>query len=157
VKDYRKAIRRLVRHVFVWPHPEHLERVTFKVNLINRLDTIAREVTHSHRPKTMALVRNQAIPEGTVLKRTNSDTCNHVIMPDQTEKRNWAFLIQNDCPEGAVWLSQTLAPILLAYGEWRVFVLGGQPVFTLHTVKKAGKIAWGFRAVETFCTLQELK
>jgi len=115
----------------IWPHPEHVDRVGVKSNLIASLDEIAREVTFTPRPVTKVIKRPCPIPTDTVLKRTHSDTGKHVVLPN-TIGRTWDKL--QDGPRGSIWLSQTYIPTLPQLGEFRVMLVNGEPLYTIFTV-----------------------
>jgi hypothetical protein len=94
-----------------------------------------------------------------VLKRTHSDAAEHVLLPHDKAmqpKRNWEYLrSQMDIP-GCQWMAQTYVETLKKRGEWRVFVIGGQIVYMLHTLRNREKKTWSWDVVRTYYSLEEL-
>jgi hypothetical protein len=46
---------------------------------------------------------------------------------------------------------------LAKLGEWRVFLVGGVIVYTVHTLKNQDRNTWSWDIVNTFYTLEELR
>jgi glutathione synthase/RimK-type ligase-like ATP-grasp enzyme len=90
-----------------------------------------------------------------VLKRSHSDSGQHVLMPNDTG-RDWSSLTrQMDIP-GCVWIGQTLVPQLKEIGEWRVFIIGGRIVYCVHTIYNDTKHTWKWEPVTDHYSLDEL-
>ena len=128
-----------------------------KWELAQILDFIAQERTKSARPKTRLLTDGEPILNVMVLKRTHSDAREHVILPSDIDKCNWVYLrSQLDVP-GSQWMAQSFVEPLMRLGEWRVFLIGGKPVYTVHTLKNRDQNTWSWDMVCTYYTLEELK
>jgi hypothetical protein len=138
----------------IWPHPDQVEGIGAKSNLIERLDVIASAVTMSNRPTTTVITKPSDIPKDTVLKRTHSDASSHVILPTANRRRTWDLL--SDGPPGSIWLSQTYVPTLRKLGEFRVFLIGGQPTYVMHTECVKGSM-WVATPQLMFLTLNEIR
>ena len=156
VSMYKKNILQLASVILFWPDPLELEKLASKAVLISHLDEVARTCTQSFRPTTERLSPGQSIPSNTVLKRTNSDCGLHVLMPESIH-RNWEYLHKNSEIDGSIWLSQSYVPSLYKLGEWRVILIGGQVVHTVHTHYKPHLNDWTFNAAEKFYSLGELR
>jgi glutathione synthase/RimK-type ligase-like ATP-grasp enzyme len=120
------------------------------------LDLIAQERTKTARPKTRLLVDGEKLLNVMVLKRTHSDAGEHVIIPSDTRRHNWEYLrSQLDVPNSR-WMAQSFVEQLVRLGEWRVFVIGGKVVYTVHTLKNLERNTWSWDRAHTYYTLEEL-
>jgi glutathione synthase/RimK-type ligase-like ATP-grasp enzyme len=139
----------------MWP-PQ--EQVQTKWDMINKLDFVAARRTFSARPRTRPLVDGETISDRVVLKRTHSDMGQHVLLPrDKQDRRNWDYLrLSTDVP-GCFWLAQTYINTLATLGEWRVFLIAGQIVYTVHTVYNQVKETWTWDVPTTYYSLDELR
>ena len=141
----------------MWPPQNHVNTMASKWELAQTLDFIAQERTKSARLKTRLLTDGKPILNVMVLKRTHSDAGEHVILPSDIDKRNWVYLrSQLDVP-GSQWMAQSFVEPLMRLGEWRVFLIGGKPVYTVHTLKNRDRNTWSWDMVRTYYTLEELK
>jgi len=128
-----------------------------KWELSQSLDLIAQERTNTARPRTRLLIDGERIVDVMVLKRTHSDAGEHVVMPSDIHKRNWDYLrSQLDVP-GSQWMVQSFVEPLARLGEWRVFLVGGKVVYTVHTLKSQGRTTWSWDVAHTYYTLEELR
>jgi hypothetical protein len=141
----------------MWPPQQHVNTMASKWELSQTLDFIAQERTQSARPKTRLLVDGEPIPNAIVLKRTHSDAGEHVIVPGDVNKRNWDYLRSHLEVPGSQWMAQSFVQTLVKLGEWRVFVVGGKLVYTVHTVKNRDRSTWSWDIVHTYYTLDELR
>ena len=74
------------------------------------------------------------ISDKTVLKRTHSESGNHIIfLQDMLGKRTWEYMDAHSEIPRCRWFSQTYVPLLKDYGEWRVVIVRGAPAYTVHT------------------------
>jgi len=141
----------------MWPHQNHINTVASKWELSKSLDLIAQERTKTARPKTRLLVDGERIVNATVLKRTHSDAGEHVVVPSDVYRRNWDYLrSQLDVPCSR-WMVQSFVEPLAKLGEWRVFLVGGEVVYTVHTLKNQDRNTWSWDIVHTYYTLEELR
>jgi hypothetical protein len=53
-------------------------------------------------------------------------------------------------------MAQTYVETLKKRGEWRVFVIGGQIAYTVHTLRNREKKTWSWDVVRTYYSLEEL-
>ena len=113
---YSRNLEVLSSSITIWPHPVNVNGVGRKDTLVRNLDRISTEMG-TQRPRTNTLNRGDVIPEGTVLKRTHSDSQNHVILPD-SPLRSWPSMEPG--PPESTWLSQGYISALREIGEWRV-------------------------------------
>jgi glutathione synthase/RimK-type ligase-like ATP-grasp enzyme len=134
-----------------------LKSLATKNTVIANLDYVASQVTCTGRPRTIILTETTDIPETIVLKRTHSDCGVHVLRPGD-RGRTWAELSQSLTliPE-AMWLGQSYVSTLESGGEWRVFLIGGGLVYTVHTVYNKAKRVWKNKHVDEFLTLEEIE
>lgn len=139
---YRASMALLARDRVVWPDPMEAERYGGKLELINNLDTIARQVTRTARPVTKHLRYGDPIPgQDWVMKRGHSSHGNHVYLPNRAEdrlKRDWNYIrreVDHDRRFATeFWFKQTFNPILLEAGELRTFYAGGVMQDTIRTI-----------------------
>jgi hypothetical protein len=157
VRQYLDNLRGLSRVIRMWPHQDHANTIASKWELCQSLDLIAQERTNTARPRTRLLVDGERIVNAMVLKRTHSDAGEHVIVPSDTNRRNWDYLhSQLDVP-GSRWIVQSFVEPLARLGEWRVFLVGGEMVYTVHTLKNRDRNTWSWDIVHTYYTLDELR
>jgi hypothetical protein len=94
-----------------------------------------------------------------VIKRTHSDAGEHVLIlhdKNNQEKHNWDYLHSQLNILRSQWMGQTYVELLEKRGEWRVFMIGGQIVYTVHTLHNPGKRTWAWDVVQTYNSLDEL-
>ena len=72
------------------------------------------------------------------------------------KKCNWDYLHSQLNIPRSQWMGQTYVKLLEKRGEWRVFVIGGQIVYTIHTLHNPGKRTWAWDIVRTYYSLDEL-
>jgi hypothetical protein len=101
-------------------------------------------------------VDGEAILNVMVLKRTHSDAGEHVIVPSDTHRRNWDYLRTQLTVPGSQWMAQSFVEPLVRLGEWRVFLIGGKVLYTVHTLKNRERNTWSWDMAHTFYTLEEL-
>lgn len=148
----------VLRHITtVWPHPTELRLYGDKVSLIANFDAIAHNVTKTRRPVTIALNPNDPIPPDVVVKRGFSETGNHVLMPGDIKQR-WSYLNRHLILPRACWFYQPFIHHLADMGEFRVFFVNAQPVYTVWTHKNLAENGeWEFDLVEDYYSLAELR
>jgi hypothetical protein len=157
VRQYLDNLRELRRGIRIWPHQDHVNTIGSKWELAQSLDIIAQKRTNTARPTTRLLVDGEKIVDAMVLKRTHSDAGEHVVLPWDVNRRNWEYLrSQLDVP-GSQWIAQSFMEPLARLGEWRVFLVGGVMVYTVHTLKNRDRNTWSWDIVDTFYTLEELR
>lgn len=141
----------------MWPPQDHVNTIASKWELAQTLNLITQEATNTARPMTRLLVDGERIVDAMVLKRTHSDAGEHVVIPSNVHKRNWDYLRgQLDVP-GSRWMGQAYVEHLARLGEWRVFIVGGKIVYTVHTLKNQERNTWSWDVVHTYYTLEELR
>lgn len=153
--DYRltnfnlKSIRDLEMKIRSWPPTDQVDGPGRKDNLLYNL---ARQSVI--RPYTQNLRRGSAIPLNTVLKRTHSDSQNHVLFPGSSN-RDWDHMEIG--PTGSAWMSQEYVPALRTLGEWRVVIVDSQIQYTIHTVarNRGARQTWDSKVVKGFVSLQK--
>ena len=124
--------------------------------LAQSLNLIAQERMNTARPRTRLLVDGEKILNAMVLKRTYSDAGEHVIVPSDTHRHNWDYLRSQLGVPGLQWMAQSFVEQLVRLGEWRVFLIGGNVVYTVHTLKKWEWNTWFWDMTHTYYTLEEL-
>lgn len=119
----------------IWPPPHQIEWAGSKIKVVCDLNAIA-TLRNEPRPRTDVLSRaaQSSIPNGTVLKRSNSDCGQHVIMPGDRARRNWDYLTSLSQNQ-EVWMSQEYVRTLEEVGEWRTFIVCGQILHVVHSWK----------------------
>jgi hypothetical protein len=156
IQSYLMGIEQLQSIVYIWPPPQHVERMGSKMPLMKNLDFIAATVTNTKRPVTRILDVNQQIPDSIVIKRTHSDSGNHVLFPGNPLINREYLLSQLNIP-GAVWFGQSYIPTLRHLGEWRVFIIGGQIIDIAHTRIHHETGCWKWERATRFWSLEELR
>jgi hypothetical protein len=124
-----------------------------KHQVIIHLDIIASKNSFL-RPTTKFLEFGDIIPNNTVVKRSHSDCGEHVFMPTDNG-RDWTTFSKYPKIPGSVWFAQSHIPTLRKLGEWRVIIIGGQPVYTVHTRYNEEKSTWSWEVVDSFYSLKE--
>jgi hypothetical protein len=145
----------------IWPPPKQLEWLGKKAPESGMLATIAQQLQRPH-PMTSVLDLDQltddTVPVDTVLKRGNSDCGHHVLFPSEGRRRKVSVAnLRRMSPFGEVWLSQEFVPTLQSVGEWRVFVINGNIIHTIHTSKVDVAQGWGAQQVMSFWSLKEIR
>lgn len=148
---YNRNLGVLRSSIVIWPDPTQVDVFGRKDILIKNLDQISHTM-RTHRPATIFLERGAPIPEGTVLKRTHSDSGHHVLLPNNPI-RTWDNMDQG--PPGTVWMSQEYVPELQEVGEWRAIIVNQAIQYVIHTVPKNGVLS--SRIVNGFYSLKELR
>jgi len=97
-----------------------------------------------------------SLPKDAVIKWTHSD-CRHYVLTPNESGQDWVNLIQYPKGPGATWFAQAYIPTLWKLGELRVFIIGGQPIYTMHTKYHEGKSTWSWEPVDSFYSLQEFQ
>jgi hypothetical protein len=144
---------RLRRTVLVWP-PQN--QSMSKLELTKLLDLAAANRTSSARPKTRPLKEGEVFKDAMVLKRTHSDMGQHVLLPGDP-RREWDYLLSNTEVPGCHWFAQSYVETLAILGEWRVFIVGSQIVYVVHTVRNPTKKTWSWDVVTTYYSIRELR
>ena len=128
----------LARYTYIWPPVDQASSLGSKWQLIENLDIIA-HLSGSTRPKSRLLQPGHPIPKLAVLKRTHSESGNHVIFPQGNNgKRTWTYIESHSEIPRSKWFCQTFLPLLKDLGEWRVVIVGGHPIYTVHTQPGSG-------------------
>ena len=142
----------------IWPPPKQLERVGWKEPDALFLGIFSKQNRRMH-PRTHALNLETltCIPGGMVLKRSNSDCSTHVILPEDTCRLTVDDLKRHS-PHGELWLAQEYVPTLRMIGEWRVFIVNGTIIQTVHTYRNANSQGrWIAKQATSFWTLEEIR
>ena len=146
----------LTHYTYLWPPMDQASSLGSKWQLIENLDIIANS-EGSTRPKSRLLKPGSTIPKGAVLKRTHSESGNHVIFPQgETHKRTWEYLNSHSEIPCCRWFCQMFIPHLRDLGEWCVIVVGGHPIYTIHTQPTSGG-TWKHKVVTLFWPLVALQ
>jgi hypothetical protein len=136
--------------VLIWPPPNQVEVTGRKDTLIRHLDRIA-EKMGTLRPETRVVQAGERIPENCVLKRTHSDSGQHVILPGK-DTANVDF---QQGPRDAVWLCQEFVSTLRDVGEWRVVIINKSIQYVVHTLPQQGTRALSSKLVHGYFSLDE--
>lgn len=143
------------QYVYIWPPINQVNDIGSKKRLMQHLSNIA-AISKTIRPVTKIISSQTHIPNNIVLKRSHSDSGQHVLMPNE-QGRDWESLSRHMEIPGCVWMGQTLVPHLHDIGEWRVFIIGGRIVYCVHTRYNQGKRTWKWEPVTEYYSLNELK
>jgi hypothetical protein len=155
IKNYEIGIDKLQRLVYMWPPPDQMQSIASKLHLVQNLDRIAARMK-TIRPITQQLVEGQPLTGDFVIKRTHSDSGQHVLLPGDPN-RNWLYLRRNrDVPESC-WFGQSMVATLRNTGEWRVIIMDGKIICTFHTKYNEEKKTWRSEVVNDFYSLTELR
>jgi hypothetical protein len=155
-ESYIAGFKILTRVVYVWPPFSQVNEIGSKKHLLFNLDAIALTITKTLRPKTKELRYGDDIPANAMIKRSHSDCGLHVFRPGDVG-RNWETFDKLTPVPGATWFSQTYVPALAKLGEWRVFIIGGEITYTVHTRYDPLKGIWTWEPVTAFYLLRELR
>jgi len=152
---YTSNFHMLSRIVYLWPPVQQVNGIGSKQQLIRHLDVIAVKMS-SLRPQSKVLKEGDSIPKDAVIKRTHSDCGVHILMPDEAG-REWDDLRDDSNVPGSVWIAQAYVPTLRKLGEWKVILIGGRPVYTVHAKYNEGKATWSWEPVDSFYSLEEFR
>ncbi|KAJ7892042.1 hypothetical protein B0H14DRAFT_2560422 [Mycena olivaceomarginata] len=118
--EERRYVIRMVnlrRITAVWPDPESSWAARFKFTTVQQFDRIAKDITHSNRPKTSLLSGVHQYKEGIVLKREASCAAKHRHFFDRASKV----------------LAGVIADMLRRFGEWRIYIVGEETIGIVAT------------------------
>jgi hypothetical protein len=146
----------LCQTTHVWPPPKQLDSLHSKWTQMQHLLKVAQKVMMTMRPQSRLLSSGDTLPDHIVLKRTHSDTSHHVLLPGNPN-RNWTYMQAHSEVPGCQWFGQTYCEALVKLGEWRVFLVGGRHVYTVHTNYKKSSLSWSYDVATRFYTLEELR
>ena len=146
--------------LLMWPPPAQIERSGRKDPDVALLDVIANEF-HTLRPTTTTInlqgvVNDDMIALETVLKRSNSDCGQHVILPEARRNRKVDHL-RTLSLYGEQWLMQEYVTTLHTVGEWRTFIVNGSVIHTVHTYRHPDTGAWVAKQASSFWSLKQLR
>jgi hypothetical protein len=151
-----RNFKELKCYTHIWPPVDQASTVGSKWQLIQNLDVIA-GIHRQTRPKSRLLKDGQPIHPDTVLKRTHSESGNHVIFPNsEPYKRTWDYINSHSEIPRCKWFAQSFVPLLKVYGEWRVIIVGGSPAYTVHT-QPSQRNTWRRTVVTQFWPLKLLQ
>jgi hypothetical protein len=162
VTHYLTSCKILSAFTKIWPNPHELKVCANKLELTANLETIASGTTNTRRP-LVTMVSDDVIQEGHlppelthfVLKRTHSETGNHVIQPDVDPEERHRLLSEPISIPEAQWFMQSHVKYLLDAGEIRMFFVGLKNIYNVHTIKDPEKDSseWTFDYVEKITPL----
>lgn len=152
---FLQNLKSLAQSTYIWHSVDMPSTIGSKWQLIENLDIIAAS-DQRQRPQSRLMKSGDPLPPNAVLKRTHSDSGNHVILPkDNPVKRTWAYMDAHSNIPGCRWFSQAYIDLLRTVGEWRVVMVGGAPAYTIHTRPRKDK-SWKYRTVTEFWPLDRL-
>lgn len=152
IRNYRS----LARLTYLWPPVDQASTLGSKWQLIENLDIIAAQ-GQTVRPQSTLLESGDPLDDQLVLKRTHSESGNHVLLPGSHRvARTWRYLNKQSEIPRCRWFSQTNVPLLKTLGEWRVVMVGGAPAYTVHTQPTTTKL-WKHRPANSFWPLDRLR
>lgn len=140
----------------IWPPQDQPNTIGSKLQSIQNLDIIASRQTNSTRPVTREMAVHDRIPDDIVLKRTHSDSGIHVLLPGDPN-RTWEYMRAHSEIPRCRWFGQTYVETLHRLGEWRVFLVGGRIIYTVHTFQNSARETWKWDMVREYYSLQELR
>jgi hypothetical protein len=155
VHEYRSNMFKLKAYTFIWPDPIHVDTIGSKWQLYHHLDLISKSFKNTPRLPWEVLSVGDDIKQVAVLKRSHSDSGEHVLMPGDP-RRNWEYMSNAMDVPGCKWIAQMYSPSLLAYGEWRVIILGGEIFHVTHTIYNKSKKTWSGQTTNSWYTIEEL-
>ncbi|KAF8230020.1 hypothetical protein L208DRAFT_1378702 [Tricholoma matsutake] len=100
------------------------------------------------------LQRGQPLPQGMVLKRTQSDCGIHIFIPGEHPTMMWDMLKEG--PPGSSWISQEYAMHLRKLGEWRAIIVDGKLLYVVHTICNPSKKLWKWSMVDRYYSLGKI-
>jgi hypothetical protein len=133
VDFYFKAMTYLGTQLAVWPPVEELVRASRKMNVIQDLDFVAREVTRTIRPVTNLLSDAPSIERETFLKREGSDCARHVYNPRRAAEISPEKLSLMVSVYDYRWIKQQYVPELATVGEWRIIIINRRILHVINT------------------------
>jgi hypothetical protein len=152
----------------VWPSYLELKSCANKLELIANLELVANSSTQTNRPMVKLLTSgrdaegNRArlqipdpIPDNVVVKRSYSETGQHILLPETPNALKQAILQREVDIDEAQWFTQSFVPFLKDTGEIRMFFVGMKNIYSVHTVQdpKKRKGHWDFEYVENVTPL----
>jgi hypothetical protein len=156
VKEYRQRMSKLQQYVFMWPNFEHADTIGSKIQLYDHLDLISNSLRNTTRLPWRALQPGDNFPRDSVLKRSHSGSREHILFPDD-ERRTWEYMSNTEGPPNCQWIAQRYSHILSTYGQWRVFMIGGNIFIVIYTIYDDEKNIWTFQKVNSWYSLEELQ
>jgi hypothetical protein len=152
---FMKSLDDLSHLVYIWPPLSQINTVHMKWPQACNLLHVARNCTFTMRPQTRLLEDGQQFPSSIILKRTHSDTSHHVLLPG--DSRHTCDYMRANCEvPGSKWFGQTYVEPLVKLGEWRVHMVGGQVIYTVHTICNRETKTWKWDVATKFYSLEEL-
>lgn len=131
---YIESMDKLAQHVLIYPNHRESINLGNRDHISSLLNDVARQYTHTPRPRTIPLSYLDHIPDDTILKRGYSSNRDHVLWPEDQD-RDWVSM---GLPESMreYWVSQEFNPLLgqEKFGQIRVFALSGRPCRYIRTV-----------------------
>lgn len=159
MREILSKITELAGSIWFWPPLAETLLAGEKLKLAHALDYIAKTVTQSRRPTTIQW-NGESFTPGQVYKREFSAYGDHVFVPSGgaptltlAQKTELRSFLKSDFK----WLAQTYEPLLREFGEWRIFMIGGEPVLTLHTHYGGRDHGWYWEIREAGYTLAEMR
>jgi hypothetical protein len=142
--------------ILVWPNPTELERSGRKYIAIDLLDRVAK-LMGTQRPTSQLILRDGTKPpKGRyVLKREFSANAGHVHIVDGISTKTWKELDGQNTSR-FVWIQQDYAPLLEQWGEYRIFMVGGQVWECVMTYRNKDGL-WEWRKARFGYTLERLE
>jgi len=136
-----ELLRLLSNKVPILPPVDDMLALSRKMDVIKVFDLIAEQVTCTARPTTNVVeLPLKEIPKDIVFKREGSDMAEHVYLPHEVARLTPNTLTRRlkKKSAGYRWITQTYIPQLRQFGEWRVYVVGGEVFQVITTQPRCG-------------------
>jgi hypothetical protein len=135
-EEYIDSLRAYGMRICIWPPVDESLYSGRKGDVVELLDQVAKETTKTARPWTRRLTPESEVPPGSVVKREFSDCGHHVLFhPTNANGSGWWKDKTRSDKTLHRWLVQKGEP-LLKNGEWRIFFVGGLPVYRIWTQRR---------------------
>jgi hypothetical protein len=131
-----------------------MRRTGHKLELIDGLNHVAQMVTQTTRPTTHQW-NGENISHRLVYKREFSSGATHVHVPLKGSTLTTQQQMSVSSKTKYKWLEQSYIPLYEQYGEWRVFMIGGNPTLVIRTHRDGSKLSSSL--LEHGYTLSEMK
>ena len=153
---YKAHVALFARQTQLWPLIKLAMVSGNKWTMITDLWVIAKEVG-GYVPATVLFTEDQEIPSSMVLKQSNSECGDHIILPN-SNPHHWTWKYKQGITSKDMFrMVQEHIPSLTEMGEWRVFIVSSKIITVMHSRKETSKGDWRGDQTNTFLTLDEIR
>lgn len=158
-EEFDSRMMRFAEQTKIWPPLQLIKIAACKWSTVQKLDDIARQVTHTMRPKT-SLWDGESIPTDKVLKRCYSSYQEHVYLPSSKSPLTTPSLQklrESSVLPGRHWMVQEWIPQLRQLGEFKVYFVNRTIVYIAITKYYSSRSVWEFRTPDRLYTLAQIQ